>query len=338
VLHSHILAYSSPHLANVGFMNRSQIALFARVRLLSSIAVAMGTVLSIIFANSLGRDSLNWQIVLATLALAIGIPHGALDHLVTLRGSSPRRMTIFVSVYVAVALLSIWAILQWNVWGFIAVVLMSSFHFGIGDSAFIAELDRLENRSGAKIPVLAYASAGGLLPVVIPLVNSRSTSALEKINHNLINWHHGLTGEIQIAVALIATLALLFLISKKRYRDVVDILLLAALASFAPPLVAFSVYFGCWHAMRHTARLTSLLPGSIRAYQRESVGGAFKSAVLPGLPALLGTAIFVIFLAGFSHQNVSNSFLWLSLVTIWALTVPHMIVTAKLDRAAFRAE
>jgi hypothetical protein len=26
----------------------------------------------------------------------------------------------------------------------------------------------------------------------------------------------------------------------------------------------------------------------------------------------------------------------LTLVTIWALTVPHMIVTAKLDRAALR--
>jgi Brp/Blh family beta-carotene 15,15'-monooxygenase len=130
----------------------------------------------------------------------------------------------------------------------------------------------------------------------------------------------------------------MYLISRKRYRDAVDIALLAALASFAPPLVAFSVYFGCWHAMRHTARLTSMLPSSLKAYEGESAIGAFKSAVLPGLPALFGTAIFVIFLAGFSHQDVSNSFLWLSLVTIWALTVPHMIVTAKLDRAALRSQ
>ncbi len=319
-------------------MNRSQIALFARVRLFSSAAVLIATILSILFSTSLGKDSLNWQIVLAVIALAIGIPHGALDHLVTLRGSTPKRMTVFVVIYVATALISIWAILQWNVWGFIAVVLMSSIHFGIGDSAFIAELDRLENRSGHSIPVLAYASAGGMLPVVIPLVNNRSTSALEKVNSNLINWHYGLTSEILIAIAIISTLSLMYLISRKRYRDAVDIALLAALASFAPPLVAFSVYFGCWHAMRHTARLTSMLPNSLKAYEGESAIGAFKSAVLPGLPALFGTAIFVIFLAGFSHQDVSNSFLWLSLVTIWALTVPHMIVTAKLDRAALRSQ
>jgi hypothetical protein len=63
---------------------------------------------------------------------------------------------------------------------------------------------------------------------------------------------------------------------------------------------------------------------------------AFISAVVPGLPALAGTLIFVALLAGFSHQNVSDNFLWLTLVTIWALTVPHMIVTAKLDRAALK--
>ena len=317
-------------------MNESHIALFARVRLLSSCTAAVAIVLSLIFSNWLGADSLNWQIVMAAIALAVGIPHGALDHLVTLPKSAPIRMALFVIVYVAIALTAIWAILQWNVWGFIAVVLMSATHFGIGDSAFIAELDRLESRQGSSIPVWAYASAAGLLPVVIPLVNSRSTEALEKVNANLINWHHGLTSEIQIAVAALATLSIMFLLSRKRFRDVLDITLLAGLASIAPPLVAFSVYFGCWHAMRHTARLTSLLPKSVSAYQQGRGITAFKAAVIPGLPALLGTLIFIALLSGFSHQNLSDSFLWLTLVTIWALTVPHMIVTAKLDRAALK--
>lgn len=273
---------------------------------------------------------------MAVVALGVGIPHGALDHLVTLKNAAPFKMTIFILIYVAAALAAIWAILQWNVWGFIAVVLMSSLHFGIGDSAFIAELDRLENRVGSPIPVWAYAGAAGLLPVVIPLVNQRSTQALEKINSNLIQWHFGYTQEIQLLVALIAFLSLTVLIIRKRLSEVFDLVLLGALASFAPPLVAFSVYFGCWHAMRHTARLTSLLPGSKKAYEQGSELGAFKAAVIPGLPALLGTIVFVVVLAVVSDQGISSSFLWLALVTVWALTVPHMIVTAKLDRAAFR--
>jgi len=317
-------------------MDSAKLRVFSSVRTFSNICVAATIVLTLLFSSWFGADSLNWQVALAATALAIGIPHGALDHLVTLPTSNPAKMTIFVVIYVAIALAAIWAILQWNVWGFIAVVVMSAIHFGIGDSAFIAEFDRVKGRNGPHIPVWAYASAGGLLPVVIPLVNSRSTEALTKVNAHLVNWHHGYTSEIQIVVAAIAAISLVTLLLRKRYRDAVDIALLAALASVAPPLVAFAVYFGCWHAMRHTARLTSLLPKSEAAYENGKPATAFFSAVIPGLPALVGTLIFVLVLAGISKDNLSDSFLWLTLVTIWALTVPHMIVTAKLDRAALK--
>ena len=323
-------------IATVTFMDTAKLRVFAHVRTFSNICVAITIALTLLFSSWFGANSLNWQVALAVIALAIGIPHGALDHLVTLPKSKPVLMAIFVAIYIAIALVAIWAILQWNVWGFIAVVVMSATHFGIGDSAFIAELDRVRNREGSAIPVWAYASAGGLLPVVIPLVNSRSTEALTKVNPHLVNWHHGYTSEIQIAVAAIATLSLLTLLVRKRYRDALDIALLAALASVAPPLVAFAVYFGCWHAMRHTARLTSLLPKSMAAYDAGRARKAFMSAVLPGLPALAGTLIFVVILGGISKDNLSDSFLWLTLVTIWALTVPHMLVTAKLDRAALK--
>ena len=309
---------------------------FSRIRTLSSAAVAVAIILSILFSQWLGADSLNWQIVLATIALAVGIPHGALDHLVTLPRSAPIRMAIFIIIYVAIALLAIYAILKWNVWGFIFVVVMSATHFGIGDSAFLKELDSLKDQTGSRIPAWLYAPAAGLLPVMIPLVNSRSSEALTKVNESLVDWHQGYTTEIILAVAAITTLCLLGLLQRKRYRDALDIALLAALASIAPPLVAFAVYFGCWHALRHTARLTSLLPNSESAYLRGRGGQAFVAAVIPGLPALFGTIIFIAVLAGFSQLDLSDKFLWLTLVTIWALTVPHMVVTAKLDRAALK--
>ena len=316
-------------------MDAAKLKTFSRVRTFSSAVVAVAIALSLIFSSWLGADSLSWQVAMAVVALAIGIPHGALDHLVTLPKAQPIKMALFIAIYVAIALAAIWAILQWNVWGFIAVVIMSATHFGIGDSAFISELDHLK-KSHSRLPLWAYAPAAGLLPVVIPLVNNRSTEALSKVNDSLIDWHHGYTSEIQIAVAVIATLSVMTLLSKKRYRDLLDVVLLAALASVAPPLVAFAVYFGCWHAMRHTARLSSLLPRSLVAYEQGKSFGAFMSAVIPGLPALFGTLIFVALLAGFSHNNLSDNFLWLTLVTIWALTVPHMAVTAKLDRAALK--
>jgi len=320
------------NLANVAFMEMAKLKTFEAVRTFSSAVVALAIVLSIIFSSWLGADSLNWQVAMAVIALAIGIPHGALDHLVTLPKAQPFKMAIFVTIYVVIALAAIWAILQWNVWGFIAVVVMSATHFGIGDSAFISELNRTKGETSS-LPVWAYAPAAGLLPVVIPLVNSRSTEALTKVNEALIDWHQGLDQEILYGVSGFALFAIVALFLLHRKRESLDVALLLVLALIAPPLIAFAVYFGCWHAMRHTARLTLTLDSSQRAYASGDARSAFTRAVIPGLPALAGTFLIAGVLAVVDNQ-FNDDFFWMALVVVWALTVPHMAVTAKLDRSA----
>lgn len=316
-------------------MEAVRFRLFNKVRNISSILVATTILLSILFSAWLGSDSLNWQIAMTVVALAIGIPHGAIDHLITLPKAAPLKMALFVSNYVAIALIAIVAILKWNVWGFIFVVAMSATHFGIGDGAFLNELEKYKIKKDKRsLPVWAYAPAAGALPVMIPLVNNRSTEALEKVNPKLVDWHYGYTFQIQIFVLILLFLGLITLIRFNRKRDALDLLLLTALAFIAPPLVAFAVYFGGWHALRHTARLTSLLPKSNAAYEQNKIGRAFWSAVIPGLPALIGTMLFVGCLSIFRDEDLSSTFLWNILVTIWALTVPHMMVTARLDRKA----
>ena len=317
-------------------MESAKLKTFSTVRRFSTVSVILVASLSLVFSSWLGEESLNWQVAIAVIALAIGIPHGALDHLVTLPRTNPLKMALFISIYVAIALVAIWAILQWNVWGFIAVVMMSSLHFGIGDSAFIAELNNLNGGNRSQLATWSYALVGGFVPVVIPLISSRSTQALEKVNPVLVDWHHGLDSELLIAVALLSTVGLLILARERQFRDLIDLLALIALVSFAPPLVAFATYFGCWHAMRHTARLSSLLPQSQLKYAEARSLQAFLKAVIPGLPALVGTLIFVLLLAGFMRESITDKFLWLTLVTIWALTVPHMLVTSRLDRIALR--
>ena len=107
-------------------MDAAKLKTFSRVRTFSSTVVAAAIALSLIFSSWLGADSLSWQVAMAVVALAIGIPHGALDHLVTLPKAQPIKMALFIAIYVAIALAAIWAILQWNVWGFIAVVIISA--------------------------------------------------------------------------------------------------------------------------------------------------------------------------------------------------------------------
>lgn len=313
-------------------MQENAVVLFKQVRLFSSLSVAAGIALTLIFSELLNSSSMSWQVVIAVIALAIGIPHGALDHLVTLPKAQPAKMALFISIYVAVAVIAVIAILEFNVMGFIFVLFMSAIHFGIGDAAFISEIDKRTNPS-TKINRWFYIPAAGFTPVFIPLVNSASTDALASVNPALIDWHQGWDSQILVGVTTFTAVAIVVMILGKRIREAVDLSLLLTLALIAPPLIAFAIYFGCWHAMRHTARLTLSLPKSIENLNQGLRSQAFLSAVIPGLPALVGTFVVASVLA-LSGQDFSDEFFWMALVVVWALTVPHMAVTAKLDRAA----
>lgn len=314
-------------------MAELELDLLLKVRKFSRYAVALAIVLSFIFAQIIEDSSITWQVVIALIALAIGIPHGALDHLVTLPRSSRKKMALFIAIYVAVAVLAVIALLTWNVVGFIFVVVMSAVHFGIGDAAFISEIDRRCDNP-KRFQKYLYASAAGTLPVVVPLVSDKSTSALEKVNPALVDWHQGLNNDLLLWTMLLTAFALLRLVQKRRDGEAIDLVLLYLLAVTAPPLVAFAVYFGCWHAMRHTARLTLTLPTSQAAFADGGAKKAFFRAVLPGTPALIGTFIVAALIIVFRGDSLDDQFLWVSLVVVWALTVPHMAVTARLDRKA----
>ena len=314
-------------------MREIELDLLLRVRKYSRYAVGLAIVLSFAFARIIEESEITWQVVIALIALAIGIPHGALDHLVTLPRSNFKKMALFITLYVAVAVLAVIALLTWNVVGFILVVVMSAVHFGIGDAAFISEIDRRSEET-KRFQKYLYATAAGTLPVVIPLVSDKSTSALEKVNPALVDWHQGLNNDLLLWVMLITAFALLRLVQRRRDGEAIDLVLLYLLAVTAPPLVAFAVYFGCWHAMRHTARLTLTLPSSQEAFTNGSAKRAFIRAVLPGTPALVGTFVIAALIVLLRGDSLDDQFLWVSLVVVWALTVPHMAVTARLDRKA----
>jgi len=310
-----------------------ELELLLKVRKFSRFAIGFAIVLSFIFAQLIESSDITWQVVVALIALAVGIPHGALDHLVTLPRTSSAKMALFILGYVAVAIAAVVALLTWNVIGFIGVVVMSAVHFGIGDAAFISEIDR-RSVDRKHFQKYLYAAAAGTLPVVIPLVSEKSNTALEKVNPQLLDWHQGLNNDLMLWTMVLTAIVLLRLVQKRRDGEAIDLVLLYLLAVTTPPLVAFAVYFGCWHAMRHTARLTLTLPSSQAAFAEGNIKRAFIKAVLPGTPALIGTFVVAAAIVIFRGDSLDDQFLWVTLVVVWALTVPHMAVTARLDRKA----
>ena len=277
------------------------------------------------------------QVVIAVIALAIGIPHGAIDHLITIPRDSTKRFIGFIAIYTLIAIIAALAIAQWNLVGFQLVVLMSALHFGFGDSAFANESQAAARKSSYSSLVLtSYAIPAGFLPVVLPLTDKRTLDVLQEINPALINWAGTFTELLRNSTLAIAVFSILLLIVTKNYSRAIDLALLLALSFLAPPLVAFAVYFGLWHAIRHTARLVPKLPSAMQKVASGKPLAVFFTAVIPGLYAILGIFILGIFFVARGTSDVSKDFLWVILVIIWALTVPHMATTAKFDLRAFK--
>jgi Brp/Blh family beta-carotene 15,15'-monooxygenase len=306
---------------------------FNSVRNFSTIAVVMAILISGILNLLSFSENLSWQVALAVFALALGIPHGAVDHLVALPVTSKSKLALLILGYVAIAILAVLAILHWNKLGFQLVLAMSALHFGFGDAAFIAEQDRIIGRRRMKPKTQnMFAVSVGSIPVLIPLLNTSTASALREINPLLINWASDIAPQLKFLVAFFFVTTLVLLINEKRLREIIDLIALAILALIAPPLVAFAVYFGCWHAMRHTARLTLILPKAVSAAEKNKPFSSFMAAVVPGLPALVGTVVVALLIALLDTTNIDASYLWYLLVVVWALTVPHMMVTSRIDQ------
>ena len=282
--------------------------------------------------------SIKVQIVLAVIALAIGIPHGAIDHLITIPRESTKRFIVFVVIYTLVAIVAALAIAHWNLVGFQLVVLMSALHFGFGDSAFANEGQTAAHRDGyPKLALASYAIPAGFLPVVLPLTDKRTLDVIQELNPTLINWAGTFTQLLRNSTIYFSIFSILLLVVVKNYSLGIDLVLLLALSFFAPPLVAFAVYFGFWHAIRHTARLVPKLPSAMQKVSSGKPVASFFAAVTPGLYAILGIFVVAIFFVARGNTDISRDFLWVILVIIWALTVPHMATTAKFDVRAFKS-
>jgi Brp/Blh family beta-carotene 15,15'-monooxygenase len=316
-------------------MVTSEIRLLDNLRAFSRYCILFGILTSLVFLG-LGGLPIGWQVVLALIALTVGIPHGAADHIISVPKFASGRMALFLVGYLSVVGVAIWAILSANLLGFQLVVLMSVIHFGIGDAAFISELDA-RKQSKSKFPKLPYIIASGLTPVVIPLSNSESAAALNAVNPLLVNWAGSITPLLFSGMVTISLVSIIWMVVRQRHQEAIDLSLLLVLALVASPLVAFAFYFGFWHALRHTGRLSLEIPTSTKMHERGRPMAALGKAIWAGVPALFLVIVFTVMLGLVQGFEVGQDLLWYLLVVIWALTVPHMALTLRLDIKALRS-
>ena len=303
------------------------------VRLAGPVAAVLAIGVSVA-AHGLASPSVvaPWQFAVALVALAAGVPHGAVDHLALGGRRSIAAWLGLGLAYAAIAGAAAAAILLAPRWGFIAVVLMTIVHFGSGDASYAASHRDAVPSSGFATAV--RIAAGGAVPIAIPLTNPGATETLRILNPELVNWlSPGTLTAVRFTAIAIALLAMVLLINSADLIGAIELVVLTALALIAPPLVSFAVYFAVWHALRHTARLAALqaddgspLPASATTMARVAAAG---------MPALVFIAALTVWLLPrLSDVPSIPALLWLGLALVWGLTVPHMLLVFRLDRRA----
>lgn len=269
---------------------------------------------------------------LAVVGAVLGIPHGAVDHLVpwwwsTASGGRRRpQIALFALGYALVAAAALTVSLLAPAATFAAFLLLSAVHFGRGEVAAWAE------RAGRPVPSFARSVptslAPGLVVVGLMLWGPRAdVGLLTPIAPGIATAVGRLQAVGLTVVVAVAAVALASLLKHRRLRDTAELALLLATFWLAPPLAAFGVYFGCWHAVRHTGRLLDLArqqdvdAGWSRAARRLAVASSWPTAV-----ALLGVlGLWVL------HGRTS---LQAEVGILLALTFPHAAVVWALDRRA----
>lgn len=286
--------------------------------------VAVGVVAAAsVVLRLLGVDWSRAATFLVAGGLLVGLPHGAVDHLAPRWRHAQRAMPVvaLVACYAALALVA-WSLLRaWPLVGLGVLLALSVVHFGLGEATFHG----LRQKTG--LPSCGAGLGIALVVIFLPLL-IHAPEAAPYLHAMAPSWDGrlGPTWESALTLLVLAVALLTGLTALLRGRGLVagEMLLLVVLALAAPPAVTVATYFGWWHSVRHTAVLLTEERALSGPHAMRSL--AQRAAVPTAVAALALVGLWL--WSGGNALNFVSEQIWL----LAALTVPHALVVAWLDR------
>ena len=250
------------------------------------------------------------QAAFLTLAVVVGLPHGAFDHKVARRAFVQRHgagwWQPFLVGYLALAsamLLFWWAIptVALSLFLFLSVL-----HFGDQDASPDApfRLVRIAAHGGAPIIVSAACHPGVVEQLFATLTPAHAVAVTIMLGGPLLTlWVAAVAGTLAVHTA------------RGRADDwaaAIDLILVSLLFALAKPLIAFSLYFAMVHAPRALA--ATMPAGGIRMTQ----------LAMPLVLTTLGLALGGVIFAAGARMPAGDNVVRTAFLLLSALTVPHM--------------
>ena len=282
----------------------------------------------------------------------LGLPHGALDHLVPFRvgwtwAGRPLGLGLYLLAYVALAAayFALWLVAP--TLAFLGFLIATVLHWGQGDVRFLEIfLGRLRpNRLATTVSVLLRGS----LPIVVPVLAFPATAeslyrhAAQGLGLNATRLEFG--GSIMVfclgAYMLMLLIAYAFFAVRSApnpttlWIDALEVLLLIVLFSGVPAYMSVGIYFIAWHSLRHLARLIILRPEQASSLKAGRWARPVLRLLLELLPITCAALLLLVglYVWKIGYASGLESFVALYLVMISAVTKPHLLLTALMDYA-----
>lgn len=279
----------------------------------------------------------------------LGLPHGALDHLVPTRmgfkwAQKPVVVSLYLLAYMAVAGL-FFALWFWQpILAFVLFLLASILHWGQGDMRFLEIfLNRLPSSPwGTVVTILLRGS----LPILLPVLAFPQTA--ESLFQNM---SMGLGVERLITISpqfvssgiiFLLALSVLYMLNAVLVSDhwdtlVIDgleLVLLVILFTTIPAYFSLGIYFLFWHSLRHLLRLLTLKESDQHLISQGKWLGTSLRLARDLTPVTVLALAFLAILYVFAESRIASteSFVALYLILISALTMPHLFVVALMDQ------
>lgn len=290
------------------------------------IVLLLGTLLAIAHGLTSVADWVDISFFLV-LVVGIGIPHGAVDHLIEQRSAEKRGQAFSVIRFLIGYLLMMLGYA--TLWYFFPALsfgiflLLSAWHFGESDlqPAPSHPFWRLSQiLLGALILFFILMRAPALTAEVIGSITLQHPATL-----GLWQWlseHASLTFGLLILMILASGIAAQIKAPVKfRAGQWLYWLLLLSVIYFLPVLPAFALYFGGWHALNTFGQMADFLG------KDHSVWSLWKAAFPFTLAAAIGSLVLgAIWLISFSEADpIPVLFIFIAVITL-----PHLLVMHRM--------
>lgn len=270
----------------------------------------VGISISLLYLGFLSNNAwFEWSVFILIL-FTIGIPHGAIDHLLLDVRKSKTSQLIFLSKYLGILMLYVIFWLWAPLLSLILFLFISAYHFGQGHYL--------------KYPVrgfriLTYLSTGGFFLSVVLGSDFQMVSQILKsliVLDPLPNFPLLFIGFFGLMTLVLSRMQRL----PKWHLFLLELLILGALLYMLPLMLSFIIYFGFWHA----------LPTMIEEYQAITLNiekDRLKVFILKLLPLSLISILGIAGLLLIPNQRLnSDQSILVFFILISVISAPHIWV------------